>query len=105
MRIKAKIDDVEDWFIVDTGFSGDIMVNYEIFEKIPFPTFDAGLVCITENECYTAFGKISTFRILGNEINTVVLWIPQLDENLIGEAALIKLGLVINYKDFTILDP
>ncbi|MEM0373399.1 MAG: clan AA aspartic protease [Sulfolobaceae archaeon] len=105
MRIKAKINNIEDWFIIDTGFSGEITVNYEIFEKIPFPTFNAGLVCITESECYRAFGKISILRILGNEINTVVLWVPQLDENLIGEAALIKLGLIINYKDFTVSDP
>ncbi|BAB65717.1 clan AA aspartic protease [Sulfurisphaera tokodaii] len=105
MRIRAKINDLEDWFTIDTGFSGEIMVNYEIFDKIPFPTFNAGFVCITENECYAAFGKISTLRILGNEINTVVLWIPQLDENLIGEGALIKLGLVINYKDLNVLDP
>jgi clan AA aspartic protease len=105
VRIKARINDIEDWFIIDTGFSGEVLVNYEIFEKIPFPEFDAGNICITEDECYKAFGKISTLKVLRNEINAIIIWVPQLNENLIGEKALVKLGLIINYKDLSISDP
>ncbi|BDB98529.1 hypothetical protein [Saccharolobus caldissimus] len=36
MRIKAKIDNIEDWFIIDTGFSGEVLVNYNISDKISF---------------------------------------------------------------------
>ncbi|BDC18603.1 clan AA aspartic protease [Acidianus sp. HS-5] len=90
MRIKAKVGNIEDWFVIDTSFSGEMLVNYEIFDKIQFPTFDAGLVCITANECYRASGKLSAVRILNNEINVIVLWIPQLNENLIGGKSLNK---------------
>lgn len=74
MRIKAKIKDIEDWFIIDAEFSGEVLVSYEIFERIQSPKIDVGSICMS-------------------------------NENLIGERALIKLGLVINYKDFTISDP
>jgi predicted aspartyl protease len=53
MRIKAKINDKNEWFIIDTGFSGE--VNYEIFDRIP--EIDTGEICISEGECYRRFGK------------------------------------------------
>ncbi|MDT7861609.1 MAG: clan AA aspartic protease [Saccharolobus sp.] len=105
MRIKAKINDIEDWFIIDTGFSGEVLVSYEIFERLQSPKIDVGSICVSEEECYKGFGKIATLNVMGNEINVITIWVPQLNENLIGERALIKLGLVINYKDFTISDP
>ena len=69
-----------------------------------FP-FDVGDICVTESECYKALGKISTLNVLGVESEVTVLWTPVFDANLIGERALIKLGLVIDYKSFTVSDP
>ena len=33
------------------------------------------------------------------------IWVPQLNENIIGERALIKSCLIINYKDLRASDP
>lgn len=57
VRIKAKINNMNEWFMIDTGFSGE--VNYEIFDRIP--EIDAGEICISEGECYRRFGKISSY--------------------------------------------
>lgn len=77
MRIKAKINDTTEWFIIDTGFSGEVMVNYEIFDRIP--EIDAGEICISEGECYKGFGKVSTLSVGNREINVIAIWVPQLN--------------------------
>ncbi|AWR93748.2 clan AA aspartic protease [Acidianus brierleyi] len=105
MMLKATLNDSEEWFYVDTGFSGDVIVNYEIFDAISSPIMDVGDICISTEECYKGFGKISSINVNGREASVIVIWIPNFNENLIGERALIRLGLVINYKDLEITDP
>jgi hypothetical protein len=33
------------------------------------------------------------------------LWVPEIEENIIGEGVLIKAGLLLDYKNFAISDP
>jgi predicted aspartyl protease len=36
MRIKIVIENIEEWFIIDTGFSGDLIVKSEVFDTIDY---------------------------------------------------------------------
>ncbi|BAK54520.1 hypothetical protein [Sulfurisphaera tokodaii] len=58
MRIKIMIGNIEDWFLVDTGFNGDLIVKTEIFDEIRTKPSDGGEVCVAKDLCFSALQKI-----------------------------------------------
>ena len=103
MRIKAIIEGIEEWFYVDTGFTGDAIVTSEVFE--PFSASNGGEICLTTRLCFSVAQKYAMLRILNYETLCRCLWYPGVEENIIGEGILSKVGLILDYKKFEVKDP
>lgn len=95
VKIKAKID---------TGFDGDIIVNKEVFDKIPYDPSQGPRICTASMECYSTYVKLAKIKYLGKEVISTVLNSPVIEKNIVGEGLLRKVGAIINYKDNTIGD-
>jgi clan AA aspartic protease len=68
VKIKAKID---------TGFDGEIIVNKEVFDKIPY---DQGpRICTASMECYSTYVKLAKIKYLGKEVISNVLNSPVIE--------------------------
>lgn len=62
-------------------------------------------VCTASMECYSSFVKLSRVRAFGKEMVVEVLNLPAIEKNLVGEAFLKKLKIVIDYKRSEVGDP
>ena len=105
MRIKIVVENVEEWFTIDTGFSGDLIVKTEIFDELHVKPSDGGEVCIAKDLCFSVLQKLVSVSILDRQVVCRALWAPEIEENIIGEGLLAKVGILLDYKNFTISDP
>lgn len=105
MRVKLTVENVEELFLIDTGFSGDLIVKSDVFDEISAKPSDGGEICVAKDLCFSALQKVVSVNILGKQILCRALWVPEIEENIIGEGVLIKAGLLLDYKNFAISDP
>lgn len=94
------IGNIEDWFLVDTGFNGDLIVKTEIFDKIRTKPSDGGEVCVAKDLCFSALQKVVSIDILERQILCRALWIPELEDNIVGEGAINKSWNFIRLQKF-----
>ncbi|BDC18571.1 hypothetical protein [Acidianus sp. HS-5] len=60
---------------------------------------------MTTKLCFSVVQKYATLRILNYETLCRCLWYPRVEENIIGEGILSKVGLILDYKKFEVKDP
>lgn len=105
MKIKLKVEGIDVEFKIDTGFEGECMLCFEIFNRIDKEEFDGPTVVTADSNRYRT--KAKRVSITFNDKNFMVdcIYHQTINKNLLGEKALIKLGIVLNYKENKILDP
>ncbi|AWS00448.1 clan AA aspartic protease [Metallosphaera hakonensis] len=105
MDLEFEIEGIKVEAKIDTGFDGEIIVNKDVFDRIPYYPSEGPRVCTASLECYSTYVKLAKVRYMGREVVAKVLNSPAIEKNIVGEELLRKLGGVINYKSNKIEDP
>lgn len=106
-KIRSSNSEFDLEFKVDTGFDGECVLSYEIFESIESlgGIFDGPYVRLVNGQYVPTRSKLVSIQISGKPFVALCISNPYFSRNLIGEGLLKRIQAVIDYKSGSVKDP
>ncbi|MCY0859649.1 MAG: clan AA aspartic protease [Sulfolobaceae archaeon] len=106
MNLGLNLQNVAVDFKIDTGFDGECLVPYNIFDKLKGTEYNGPYVVLSDGTIYSTKAKIVELKYKDKVVYLECLSVPyKINKSLLGEKALKKLEIVIDYKSLEVRDP
>ncbi|AAY81198.1 clan AA aspartic protease [Sulfolobus acidocaldarius] len=105
MNLDLNLNGINVSFKIDTGFDGECLLPHDIFSKIGGYEYDGPPVSLSDGRGYLTRAKIVEVVFNGKNLILECISVVYINKTLLGERALSKLGILIDYKNQGVKDP